>query len=250
MIPIECLSSNWLAGTAAKTCGEHAADDDITAMPHHPNEAHRPPVHTPHPHHQQSQGGGGSSSSSSSEHLSTGTLSSHHMDKWDAPMKSEVPERNYSDEFAVSFAIPGMIFALLLSVLTVILCFQHEKLKDDDSEYYFDFLFNICTDFFRLKKSYRHEYRPAQPVQMVQYSQQAPVQPTGTLKSLKDAPKDESLSIRSASPSESYYREGSPRFTNSYLRPKPPPYKPSGGGASGSNSSTMQRKGPVGGVDI
>lgn len=100
----------------------------------------------------------------------------------------------------------------------------------------------------RLKKSYRHEYRPAQPVQMVQYSQQAPVQPTGTLKSLKDAPKDESLSIRSASPSDSFYREGSPRFTNSYLRPKPPPYKPTG--TSGSNNSTMQRKGPVGGVEI
>ncbi|XP_039437104.1 epsilon-sarcoglycan isoform X1 [Culex pipiens pallens] len=212
----------------------HAADDDITAMPHHPNEAHRSP--SGHSHQQQQQG-------SSSELSSTA-----HLDKWDAPMKSEVPERNYSDEFAVSFAIPGMVFALLLSVLTVILCFQHEKLKDDDSEYYFDFLFNICTDFFRLKKSYRHEYRPAQPVQMVQYSQQAPVQPTGTLKSLKDAPKDESLSIRSASPSDSFYREGSPRFTNSYLRPKPPPYKPTG--TSGSNNSTMQRKGPVGGVEI
>ncbi|XP_039437106.1 epsilon-sarcoglycan isoform X3 [Culex pipiens pallens] len=185
----------------------HAADDDITAMPHHPNEAHRSP--SGHSHQQQQQG-------SSSELSSTA-----HLDKWDAPMKSEVPERNYSDEFAVSFAIPGMVFALLLSVLTVILCFQHEKL---------------------------HEYRPAQPVQMVQYSQQAPVQPTGTLKSLKDAPKDESLSIRSASPSDSFYREGSPRFTNSYLRPKPPPYKPTG--TSGSNNSTMQRKGPVGGVEI
>lgn len=93
---------------------QHAADDDITAMPHHPNEAHRPP--SGHSHQQQQQG-------SSSELSSTA-----HLDKWDAPMKSEVPERNYSDEFAVSFAIPGMIFALLLSVLTVILCFQHEKL--------------------------------------------------------------------------------------------------------------------------
>ncbi|XP_019526240.3 epsilon-sarcoglycan isoform X1 [Aedes albopictus] len=197
----------------------HAADDDITAMPHHPHESHRP---------------------AKGSELSNLRRS----DKWDAPMKSEVPERNYSDEFAVSFAIPGMIFAVLLSVLTVILCFQHEKLRDDDSEYYFDFLFNICTDFFRLKKSYRHEYRPAQPVQMVQYSQ--PVQPTGTLKSLKDAPPpEENLSLRSTSPSESYYRDGSPRIGNSYLRPKPPPYKPTGG----SNSSTMQRKAPIG-VDI
>ncbi|XP_062552931.1 epsilon-sarcoglycan isoform X3 [Armigeres subalbatus] len=170
----------------------HAADDDITAMPHHPHESHKP---------------------AKGSELSTLRRS----DKWDAPMKSEVPERNYSDEFAVSFAIPGMIFAVLLSVLTVILCFQHEKL---------------------------HEYRPAQPVQMVQYSQ--PVQSTGTLKSLKDAPaQDENPSLRSASPSDSYYRDGSPRIGNSYLRPKPPPYKPTGG----SNSSTMQRKAPIG-VDI
>lgn len=170
----------------------HAADDDITAMPHHPNESYKP---------------------AKGSELST----LHRSDKWDAPMKSEVPERNYSDEFAVSFAIPGMIFALLLSILTVILCFQHEKL---------------------------HEYRPAQAVQMVQYSQQQPPasQPTGTLKSLKDAPYEEDMSIRSASPSDSYYQDGSPRFGNSYLRPKPPPYKPT----SGSNSSTMQRKVPVG----
>lgn len=72
-------------------------------MPHHPHESHKP---------------------AKGSELSTLRRS----DKWDAPMKSEVPDRNYSDEFAVSFAIPGMIFAVLLSVLTVILCFQHEKL--------------------------------------------------------------------------------------------------------------------------
>ncbi|XP_055642379.1 epsilon-sarcoglycan isoform X2 [Toxorhynchites rutilus septentrionalis] len=183
-----------------------AADDDITAMPHHPNESYKP------------------AKGSELSNL-------HRSDKWEAPMKSEVPERNYSDEFAVSFAIPGMIFVLLLSILTVILCFQHEKLRDDDSEYYFDFLFNICTDFFR------HEYRPVQAVQMVQYSQQSTIQPTGTLKSLKEPSYVENLSLRSASPTESHYPEGSPRVRNTYLRPKPPPYKP----ASGSNSSTMQR---------
>ncbi|XP_055599849.1 epsilon-sarcoglycan isoform X2 [Uranotaenia lowii] len=177
----------------------HAADDDITAMPHHPNESHKP---------------GGVRGSSEISTLQ------QRADRWEAPMKSEIPDRNYSDEFAVSFAIPGMIFALLLSVLTVILCFQHEKL---------------------------HEYRPVQPVQMVQYGseQSQSVPATGTLKSLKDAPYEEDLSIRSASPSESFCREGSPRIVNTYLRPKPPPYRP-----SGSNNSTMQRKAPVGGVDI
>ncbi|XP_055541459.1 epsilon-sarcoglycan isoform X1 [Wyeomyia smithii] len=199
-----------------------AADDDITAMPHHPHESFKPVK---------------------GSELKT----LYRSDKWDAPMKSEVPERNYSDEFAVSFAIPGMIFVLLLSILTVILCFQHEKLRDDDSEYYFDFLFNICTDFFRLKKSYRQEYRPVQAVQMVQYSQsQSGLEDnrTGTLKSLKDASHEEGLSLRSASP-DSYYPDGSPGIGNFYLRPKPPLYKPS----SGSTNSTMQRKtGP--GVDI
>ncbi|XP_058818328.1 epsilon-sarcoglycan isoform X2 [Topomyia yanbarensis] len=174
----------------------HAAHDDITAMPHHPHESLNP--------------GKGSELT---------TL--HRSDKWEAPMKSEVPERNYSDEFAVSFAIPGMIFALLLSILTVILCFQHEKLQ---------------------------EYRPVQAVQMVQYSQQHQppmVSQTGTLRSLKDAPYEDSFSLRSASPTDSYYPDGSPRVGNSYLRPKPPPYKPS----SGSTNSTMQRK--IGtGVDI
>ncbi|XP_058453341.1 epsilon-sarcoglycan isoform X2 [Malaya genurostris] len=170
----------------------HAADDDITAMPHHPHE---------------------------SLNLGKGSELStlHRSDKWDAPMKSEVPERNYSDEFAVSFAIPGMIFALLLSILTVILCFQHEKLQ---------------------------EYRPVQAVQMVQYLQQQPApSQTATLRSLKDAPYEDTLSLRSSSPTESYYPDGSPRIGNTYLRPKPPPYKPS------SANSTMQRK--IGtGVDI
>jgi hypothetical protein len=55
-------------------------------------------------------------------------IASKKVPRWDAPTKAEIPDRNYSDEFALSFAIPGIIFALLFSILTVILCFQHDKL--------------------------------------------------------------------------------------------------------------------------
>ncbi|KFB36556.1 hypothetical protein ZHAS_00003745 [Anopheles sinensis] len=80
-----------------------ATEDDITALPHHPIDGLK---------------------------HGSGRKDVHglHMIKWDAPHKSELPERNYSDEVAISFAIPGMIFALLLCGLTIILCFQQEKL--------------------------------------------------------------------------------------------------------------------------
>uniref|UniRef100_A0A182MDQ9 Dystroglycan-type cadherin-like domain-containing protein n=1 Tax=Anopheles culicifacies TaxID=139723 RepID=A0A182MDQ9_9DIPT len=168
-------------------------EDDITALPHHPNESHKHDGARK-DHHQ---------------HVS------HFLDKWDAPLKSEVPERNYSDEIAISFAIPGMIFALLLCGLTIILCFQHEKL---------------------MQKSSRTEYSPVAPnVQMVQYSPDD-MNSTIKLKSLRDAPFDDSHSI---SPTESYYRDGATHIGNMYMRPKPPPYKLAGN----ANSPTLKRNG-------
>ncbi|XP_058065270.1 epsilon-sarcoglycan isoform X2 [Anopheles bellator] len=155
------------------------ADDDITALPHHPNESLR--------------------------HAGS------HVEKWDAPLKSEIPERNYSDEVAISFAIPGMIFALLICALTIILCFQHEKL---------------------MHKSSRNEYNMVPSnVQMV-YSQDD-THSTIKLKSLRDAPLDDPQRL---SPSDSYYREASPHISNLYMRPKPPPYK-----LTGNSSPTMNR---------
>lgn len=47
---------------------------------------------------------------------------------WNAPTRDELPERNYSEEFAVAIAIPSVWFAFLVALLTVVLCFQHEKL--------------------------------------------------------------------------------------------------------------------------
>ncbi|XP_050093343.1 epsilon-sarcoglycan isoform X2 [Anopheles aquasalis] len=167
-----------------------SSDDDITALPHHPNESHKHGDHT--------------------------NLSGQHVERWDAPLKSEIPERNYSDEIAISFAIPGMIFALLLCGLTIILCFQHEKL---------------------MHKSTRHEYNMVPSnVQMVHYSPED-AHSTIKLKSLRDAPFDVSEPQR-ISPSDSYYREGSPHISNMYMRPKPPPYKLAG---TSSGSPTLNR---------
>lgn len=47
---------------------------------------------------------------------------------WIAPSRNELPERNYSEEIAVAIAIPSVWFAFLVALLTVVLCFQHEKL--------------------------------------------------------------------------------------------------------------------------
>uniref|UniRef100_A0A182P9Z3 Dystroglycan-type cadherin-like domain-containing protein n=1 Tax=Anopheles epiroticus TaxID=199890 RepID=A0A182P9Z3_9DIPT len=172
-----------------------ATEDDIMALPQHPNESQKHSAGRKEHHHHQ--------------------LSHNFPDKWDAPLKSEVPERNYSDEVAISFAIPGMIFALLLCGLTIILCFQHEKL---------------------MQKSSRTEYSSAAPnVQMVQYSPDD-IKSTIKLKSLRDAPFDDAHSI---SPTDSYYREGSPNIGNMYMRPKPPPYKLAGN----ANSPTLKRNG-------
>lgn len=47
---------------------------------------------------------------------------------WSAPTKDELPERNYSEEVALAIAIPSVWFAFLVALLTVVLCFKHEKL--------------------------------------------------------------------------------------------------------------------------
>ncbi|XP_011199006.2 epsilon-sarcoglycan isoform X2 [Bactrocera dorsalis] len=122
-------------------------------------------------------------------------------DRWLGIAREDVPDRNYIDEFAFAFAIPGMIFAVLLGILSAALCFQHEK-------------FNMSS-----------AYQPAtSTVQMVQCSNSNTDQPVTTLKSLKD-PNCllDNISMRSHSPNNSYYQTDS--ASNTYLRPKPPPYK-------------------------
>nr|XP_014087406.1 epsilon-sarcoglycan isoform X2 [Bactrocera oleae]XP_036214657.1 epsilon-sarcoglycan isoform X2 [Bactrocera oleae] len=131
---------------------------------------------------------------------------SHHdnfkrNDRWLGVAREDVPDRNYIDEFAFAFAIPSMIFAILLGILSAALCFQHEKFETSSA------------------------YQPAtSTVQMVQCSDNNTDQPVTTLKSLKD-PNCllDNISMRSHSPNNSYYQTDS--ASNTYLRPKPPPYK-------------------------
>lgn len=58
----------------------------------------------------------------------TGQEASTSQKVWNAPTRDELPDRNYSEEFAVAIAIPSVWFAFLIALLTVVLCFQHEKL--------------------------------------------------------------------------------------------------------------------------
>lgn len=48
------------------------------------------------------------------------------IDRWESMNKEDAPKRNYIDEMAFALAIPAMIFAILITILTTVLCFQHE----------------------------------------------------------------------------------------------------------------------------
>ncbi|XP_055920384.1 epsilon-sarcoglycan isoform X2 [Eupeodes corollae] len=126
-------------------------------------------------------------------------------DRWHGIAREDAPQRNYIDEFAFAFAIPGMIFAVLLGILSAVLCFQHEKLDKENH--------SVST------------------VQMVQCSE-TNNQPTTTLRSLKDPNLLlDNVSLHSQSPNNSIYANESP--PNTYLRPKPPPYKSPSVGKNG-----------------
>ncbi|XP_017047993.1 epsilon-sarcoglycan isoform X2 [Drosophila ficusphila] len=131
-----------------------------------------------------------------------------HQDRWMGISKEEVPERNYIDEFAFAFAIPGVIFAILIGMLSAVLCFQHEKFSSES------------------------DYHMSSTVQMVQCSDSKSNQPITTLKSLKD-PNFllDNTSLRSQSPNNSFYQLDCAN-SSIYARPKPPPYK---GGTLGRN---------------
>lgn len=47
---------------------------------------------------------------------------------WNSVAHDDLPERNYSEEIAIAVAIPSVVFAFLVALLTVVLCFQHDKL--------------------------------------------------------------------------------------------------------------------------
>lgn len=47
---------------------------------------------------------------------------------WDSMSMYEIPQRMYIDELAFCIALPGVLLAILIAILSVLLCFQHEKL--------------------------------------------------------------------------------------------------------------------------
>lgn len=49
-----------------------------------------------------------------------------HIQKWMPPTKNSVPHRSYAHEFTVSIIVPVMAMVLLVSVLSLILCFQRQ----------------------------------------------------------------------------------------------------------------------------
>lgn len=67
--------------------------------------------------------GGGNSSRLKGESGENGAA-----DQWQGLRYEDVPERNYIDELAFTIAIPGMVLAILVAVLSGILCFQHESM--------------------------------------------------------------------------------------------------------------------------
>lgn len=50
------------------------------------------------------------------------------LDRWEPMTRADQPRRNYIDEFAFAIAIPGMVLAIAIALLTAILCLQHDKM--------------------------------------------------------------------------------------------------------------------------
>lgn len=55
-------------------------------------------------------------------------MSSRKLEQWHGVSREDSPERNYIDETLFSLAIPAFLFAVLICILTAVLCFTHETL--------------------------------------------------------------------------------------------------------------------------
>lgn len=61
-------------------------------------------------------------------HGAENKIAREHEPIWDSMSMYEIPQRTYIDEFAFTVALPGVLLAILIAILSVVLCFQHEKL--------------------------------------------------------------------------------------------------------------------------
>ncbi|XP_076240253.1 sarcoglycan alpha isoform X2 [Calliopsis andreniformis] len=146
-------------------------------------------------------------------------ISEHTEWRWARSTKASIPTRSYFKEIAATIFVPTTLFLILAALLSTILCLNHEKMNDPESDVYFDQLFNVFLDKpGRPAVREKRELSPREGVsnnniQMVQYA----ATERGTLKSLSAQP---------SSPSDSLLR--SPRIANErcnpYVRPNPPPY--------------------------
>lgn len=50
------------------------------------------------------------------------------QERWEPMARGDAPRRNYIDELAFAIAIPGMVLAIAVAVLTAVLCLQHDKM--------------------------------------------------------------------------------------------------------------------------
>ncbi|XP_031842580.1 sarcoglycan alpha isoform X1 [Nomia melanderi] len=137
--------------------------------------------------------------------------------RWARSTKASVPSRSYFKEIITSVFVPSILLLVLAALLSTVLCLNHEKMNDPESEEFFVELFNV----FHGEKAVSDEDRESRTaegigsnnIQMVQYA----ASERGTLKSLAAQP---------SSPNDSLLR--SPRVSNErcnpYVRPNPPPY--------------------------
>ncbi|XP_033321096.1 sarcoglycan alpha isoform X1 [Megalopta genalis] len=138
--------------------------------------------------------------------------------RWARSTKASIPTRSYFKEIATTIFVPTALLLVLAALLSTVLCLNHEKMDDPESEEYFDQLFNVCLGERRRtargeEREIRSEGIGSNNIQMVQYA----ATERGTLKS---------LAVQPSSPNDSLMR--SPRISNErcnpYIRPNPPPY--------------------------
>ncbi|XP_076265296.1 sarcoglycan alpha isoform X1 [Rhynchophorus ferrugineus] len=85
----------------------------------------------------------------SAMHKSTFAHGDEFDDEWQPVSRDTIPIRSYNRELAITITIPTIIMLVLVLALTFILCFQHEDLNDEQSDFFLDNLFHICLDWHK-----------------------------------------------------------------------------------------------------
>ncbi|XP_017892583.1 alpha-sarcoglycan isoform X2 [Ceratina calcarata] len=148
--------------------------------------------------------------------LPASEISEHTEWRWARSTKASIPTRSYFKEIVTTIFVPTSLLLALAALLSTVLCLNHEKMNDPESEEYFYELFNMFLGQRRTsekRETSMGEGVSKNNIQMVQY---AAIE-KGTLKSLSAQP---------SSPNDSLLRSPgtSNERCNPYIRPNPPPY--------------------------